>query len=444
MRSRLSITYTICFFLLGTLATTQAQEATSHWTQFRGANGTGIADESATPPTKWDLKKQTAWSTKIPGTGWSSPVYDGENIWLTTAVTKKATEAEIAAKLKGDPMASVKTLAKSASIHAVCVNTNSGEIVHNILLGEINELEPINPMNSYASPTAAIADGKVVCHFGSYGTWCLNAKTGEQIWDEKLIVKHSVGPGSSPMIFDGKVIVVCDGMNKQYIAALDLETGKEIWKTNRPPMKADSGEFRKAYCTPIQIEVDGKKQLVIPGAQWIAAYAPEDGKEIWRAKHGTGFSVTPMPVYESGLVIFSTGYMRPELVAIDPTGTGDVTESKVIWRTPGATTMPSLIAKDGQVFTVTDKGIMACVDAKNGKQIHRDRVKGNYSASPLLAGGNLYFSSREGLVTVVKCTSTLEQVATNDFGKTIMASPVLIGNDLLIRTEDELVRIKPE
>ena len=192
------------------------------------------------------------------------------------------------------------------------------------------------------------------------------------------------------MIFDGKVIVVCDGMNKQYIAALDLETGKEIWKTNRPPMKADSGEFRKAYCTPIQIEVDGKKQLVIPGAQWIAAYAPEDGKEIWRAKHGTGFSVTPMPVYESGLVIFSTGYMRPELVAIDPTGTGDVTESKVIWRTPGATTMPSLIAKDGQVKTCPSLAIrLGIVVAPGVRQMTLDSV-----TSPVPVGSMATSSGR--------------------------------------------------
>ncbi|MFK7769693.1 MAG: PQQ-binding-like beta-propeller repeat protein [Mariniblastus sp.] len=438
-----------CFLLAGICCTAAVsslnaqEESTGHWAQFRGTDGSGIADDAAAPPTQWDLGTQTAWSTKIPGIGWSSPVYDGDKIWLTTAVTKEATEAEIAAKLKGDRMAAIKTLAKSADLHAICISIESGEILHNILLGEINEPDPINPMNSYASPTPAISNGKVVCHFGSYGTWCLDASSGEKIWDKKFVIDHSVGPGSSPMIFDGKVVLVCDGMDLQYIATLDLNTGKEVWKTDRPPIRATNGEFRKAYCTPVEIVVDGKKQLIIPGAQWVVSYDPANGQEIWRAEHGDGFSLTPMPVYESGLVIFSTGYgRRTELVAIDPTGSGDVTKSKVVWRKPGAPTMPSMIAKDGQIYAINDKGILSVLDAKTGSEIRRARVKGNYSASPLLAGGNLYFSSREGLVSVIACSAELEKVATNELGSAILASPILIGNDLLIRTEKELVRIK--
>ncbi|MEM7782877.1 MAG: PQQ-binding-like beta-propeller repeat protein, partial [Planctomycetota bacterium] len=335
-----------------------------------------------------------------------------------------------------------KQIAAKLTIHAICIEIDSGKLIHNIVLDETDQVNPINPMNSYASPTPAIADGKVICHFGSYGTWCLDSKSGEKLWHRKYVVKHSVGPGSSPVIADGKVILVCDGMDLQFIAAVDLETGKEAWKTDRPPIRADNGEFRKAYCTPLVIEVNDSKQAVIPGAQWIVSYDLESGSEIWRADHGSGFSVTPMPVYESGLVIFSTGYMERKFVAVDPTGKGDVTNSHIAWTANNAPTMPSFIAQDSQIYAVTDKGIMMVLDAKTGKQIKRDRLGGNFSSSPILAAGNIYIGSREGKMTIVKCDPSLDVIATHKFSGSIMAMPLPYRNDLIVRTENKLIRIK--
>lgn len=446
-----------CFFksflillATGSLSTGQAQtttiqsDADQGWAQFRGSDGTGIASPSAKPPTQWDANKQTAWEVAIPGTGWSSPVYEGDRVWLTTAVTKSASAAEIAAKLRGDRLAKTKTVAGSVEFHAICVDIHSGEIIHDLTLDQLDSPDPINPMNSYASPTPAVLGGKVVCHFGNYGTWCIDEVSGKVIWHKKFVVKHSVGPGSSPVIVDDKVIIVCDGTDLQFIAAVDLETGNQVWKTQRPPIKAADGEYRKSYCTPLLIEVDGKKQAVIPGAQWVASYDPETGAEIWRADHGDGFSIAPMPVYESGLIIFSTGYMNAHFVAVDPKGSGDITDSGIAWRSPPkkAPRMASLIAQSGQIFAMADNGILRCLDAKTGQVLNEKRIGGNFSASPLLAGGNLYFSSREGKVTVVKCSSNLETIATNRFEDSLMASPILVGDDLLIRTEKKLVRIK--
>ena len=150
-----------------------------------------------------------------------------------------------------------------------------------------------------------------------------------------------------------------------------------------------------------------------------------------------------MPVYDSGLVVFSTGYMRPEFVAIDPTGKGDVTETNVKWRVRGAPTMPSFVVDSGRLYSVTDKGIMVCIDVKSGEVLKRERLGGNYSASPLLAAGKLYLSSRDGVMKIVTCSSELEPIATNQFDSSIMASPILIGDDLLIRTEKKLIRITP-
>lgn len=416
--------------------------STSHWAQFRGTDGTGTAKAVAQPPTQWKSDRQTTWEVEIPGIGWSSPVYSSDKIWLTSAVTTKMSDAEIAEKLKGDKMASIKTLAASVELHAICVDINSGKILHDITLGKVDNPKPINPMNSYASPTPTISDGKVVCHFGNYGTWCLNETSGDVIWNKQFVVKHSVGPGSSPVIFGDKVIIVCDGMDLQYVVGLDLHTGEQIWKTDRPPIRAIDGEHRKAYCTPILIEVNGSKQAIIPCAQWIAGYDPDTGQEIWRADHGNGFSLTTMPVYESDLIIFSTGYMKGELVAVDPTGSGDVTSTAIAWRARRGPKVPSLIGNEGRIYAISDDGILTCLNAKTGKVINRRRVGGNFSASPILAGGNLYLSSREGKMTVVKCSSKLETVATNRFDDSLMASPIVVGNDLLVRTEKKLVRIK--
>ncbi len=434
---------TVVLLLVGALATnTFAQEQPpSTWAQFRGTNGTGIAPDSAKPPIKFDVEKQAAWQVEIPGSGWSSPVYETDKVWMTSAITQKASAAEIAAKLKGDPMAQIKTVAASVELHAICVDVNTGSIIHNITLETIESPDPINPMNSYASPTPAIKEGKVICHFGNYGTWCIDEKSGETDWHKKYVVKHSVGPGSSPVIFKDKVILVCDGTDLQYVAAVDLNSGDEVWKTDRPPIRAKNGELRKAYCTPLLVEIEGKQQVVVPGAQWVAGYDLDSGNEVWRADYGDGFSVTPMPVYESGMIVISTSYMESRIVGVDPSGTGEV---KPAWTTKPkqAPNMPSMIGLNGNIFAVTDNGILRCFDAKTGKVVNETRVGGKYSASLMLAGGHLYLSSRDGKMIVVRCSPEMETVATNNFEGSLMASPVLVGNDLLVRTDKKLIRIK--
>ena len=423
-------------------ANAQAENEQSLWSQFRGVEN-GEALQSAKPPTQWDTQ-QTAWEIDIPGTGWSSPVYKSKRAWMTSAVTVTAGEKTNTKNRGAFELANLQTVATSLDLHAICVDLESGELVHNIKLATVDKPDSINPLNSYASPTPAISDGKVVCHFGSYGTWCLNEETGKLIWSKKFVVNHSVGPGSSPVIFENNVIFVCDGTDFQYIIAVDLNSGNEVWKTNRPPIRSANLEHRKAYSTPLVIDFQGKKQAVIPGAQWIASYDPATGQELWRVDHGAGFSVTPMASFEDGRVIFSTGYPKPQFVAIDPRGSGDVTTSHVLWKSRNAPAMPSFIVEGGKIFSISDKGIISCLDSKTGAVLNRGRVGGNFSASPLLAGGNLYLSSREGKMTIVKCSVELEKIGSQDFGGAIMASPILVDNDLIVRTDKKLVRIKAQ
>ena len=441
MKRPANIIETILFtsVLLLQSAMTNAVQA-EDWNQFLGPKGESAA-LNAKPPTEWDATNYT-WDTDLPGTGWSSPVIAGNRIWMTYAlITKDATEDELAEKRKGVQYPDMKTAVGTLELHAICVDAATGKIVEDKKLATINGPELINPLNSYASPTPAISDGKIVFHFGNYGTWCFDIESGKQLWQKAFVVDHSVGPGSSPIVYKDKVVLVCDGIDEQYVTSVDLNTGDEVWKTKRPTMRAKSGEQRKAYSTAIVADVNGSPQVIVPGAQWIVAYDAESGKEIWKADHGDGFSVTPMASLEDGVVIFSTGFMRPEFVAVDPTGTGDVTKSHLKWRAKQAPSMPSFVSHNGMLFSVTDKGILNCINTKTGEVIKRKRVGGNFSATPFLADGNLYLPSREGVVTVVKCDATLDNIASNKLDSRIMASPAPLGNDLIIRTEKKLYRI---
>ncbi|MEM9413311.1 MAG: hypothetical protein AAGA30_19540, partial [Planctomycetota bacterium] len=139
--------------------------------------------------------------------------------------------------------------------------------------------------------------------------------------------------------------------------------------------------------------------------------------------------------------IFSTGYMRAEFVAIDPSGTGDVTLSHIKWRSQNAPNMPSMVTHQGILYSISDKGIMSCLNVNTGQMINRRRIGGNFSASPLLANGKIYLSSREGVVTVIQCDQNLSTLATNKFDATIMASPAVVDNDLILRTGNRIYRL---
>lgn len=415
--------------------------ANDRWPQFRGPDSQGTA-LLAQPPVEFGLTQSIKWRTSIEGKGWSSPVVDDGRIWITTAVAQAATPEESERRLGGNPTGGVKEVARSMEIRAVCVDFESGSLLHNLVLASFVDPDPINPLNTFASPTPVMNDGMVFCDFGNYGTWCLDAETGKTIWQHRIVVDYSVGPGSSPIVHGDKLIRVCDGIDQQFIVALDKATGSEVWRTARPPMRTENVEFRKAYSTPLVISVHEKPQVVVPGAQWICGYDPDNGHEIWRIDHGSGFSVSPMPILVNGLVVFSTGFMRPELVAVKPDGQGDVTNTHVMWRVSrGAPTKPSAIAVGQRIYMVSDTGVLTQLRVEDGSIVWQERLAGNFSASPILAGDHLYFCSHEGIVIVVKPGERFVEVARNELEPRILASPAVIGNDLVFRTEDALLRI---
>ena len=405
---------------------------------FRGADG--ASSSQAKTPTQW-TEENFVWKTDLPGRGWSSPVHADGKIWLTTVEEVAETKEEIAKKLKGVTYATLKTAVKSIEMFALCIDLKSGSLQKKIPLGKHDDPQLINPMNSFASPTCAIADGKVICHFGAHGTWCLDTKTLQKLWHRELVVQHSVGAGSSPVISDGKVILVCDGTDAQYVAAVDLKTGDDVWKTDRPPIEKEEGEFRKAYCTPLIAEIDGMRQAIVPGAQWICSYNVETGEEIWRADYGFGFSLTPMAVWSDGLVSFTTGYMQSEFVSLKP-GKGDITD-QIVWRAKSAPEMSSFVTHEGKIYAVSGgkAGLFQCRDVATGELIKKVRLLGNVSASVLQSGGHLYVANREGKMKVLECTPELKEVGSFNFDSPIYATSTVAGDDLLVRTRDSIIRI---
>lgn len=414
------------------------------WTQFRGPDGDGVVDTDLDLTVIGDPEK-LLWSTPVRGVGWSSTVTDGKQLWLSTSITTEATEAERQAALAKVLIPQIKDVAGSVELLAVSIDAASGETLWERSLDKIDDPSPIHPMNSYASPTPLVADGKVVFHFGGYGTWCLNGATGETIWTQKLVVDDSVGPGSSPVRHGDRMLVACDGIDRQFVAALSLDDGKIAWKTPRPPMRATNPEFQKAYSTPLLIEVDGQTQAVVPGAQWLVAYDPATGEELWRADCGNGFSVATMPIFTNGLVFFSTGYTSPELVAVDPTGTGDVTATHIRWRqSKGVPTKPSFVCDADYLYVISDDGILMACSLENGETIWRKRIGGTFSSSPIRSGNQVFIANHAGELTVFeigdKC-KLLRQIETDD---QVMASPMPIGEDVILRTKAAVARYHTE
>lgn len=391
------------------------------WPQFRGPAGDGRGT-ATNLPTEWNETKNVAWKTEIPGRGWSSPSLYQNRLYLTTALPAEKGSATGA-----------------HSLRALCVDATTGRMVWNVeVFKQSAEAPRVHNKNSHASPTPIVEKGRVYVHFGHQGTACLDL-AGKVIWKNDAIEYAPVhGNGGSPVLESGLLIFSCDGGSDPFVVALDAATGKERWRFAR---EADSAK-RFAFSTPTVIEVDGKRQLVTPGAGVVNALDPATGEEIWRVTYD-GYSVIPKPVFGHGLVFLSTGYDSPSVIAIRPDGRGDVTDTHVAWQNkPGAPHTPSLLLDADELYMVSDGGVAACVDARTGEQHWQERIGGKYSASPILADGKLYLQSEEGPAVVLKPGKTFEKLADTGFAEYTLASYAVGDRALFIRTEKNLYRVE--
>jgi outer membrane protein assembly factor BamB len=379
------------------------------WPQFRGPDGQGHSDEKALPLI-WSEAENVRWKAPIPGRGWSSPAILGDRIWLTTSVDRRP------------------------SLRVICLDRETGRQQQSVELFRLVDTDSINSKNSYATPTPLLEDDRVYLHFGPYGTACIR-NSGNIVWKTRLKYSPEHGPGGSPVLFEDLLIVSCDGQDTQYVVALDKESGKIRWKTPRAGYQA--------YTTPLVIQAAGRTQVISPGAHRAISYDPRTGKEIWSVRYGEGFSNVPSPVFGVGLVFICTGFFEPLLLAVRPDGKGDVTGTHVAWTLRrGVPLTPSPLLVGEELYVVSDNGIATCLDAKTGTSHWRERLNGNFSASPVCADGRIYLLNESGETTVIAAGKQFQKLATNRLDGETLASIAISGGALYIRTHENLYRLE--
>ena len=411
----------ICFF---SILFIQAQE---NWTHLRGSNLDGHS-VSKNAPVSWSETSNIIWKTAIRGVAWSSPVVQGYQIW-----TSSATE-------------------DGKELFAVCTDFDSGKILKELTLFRPDSVQRIHPTNSYATSTPCIEEGFVYVHFGTYGTACVNTRTFEPVWTRTdLNCDHMQGAASSPILYKNLLILHIEGTDVQYLIALDKHTGKTVWKTDRPREFYDNIEpvSRKAYCTPIVVNVNGKDQLISNGSQLAIAYEPETGKSIWQVFYGDDSTVS-MPLSYGGLVFVNSGWMLPKdgspfyarLLAVDPRGTGDVTKTLVKWDlnldVPQITTP---VVVDSLIYMVHERGILTCINPKDGKTVWKEKLNGQFNASVLYASGNIYLFGLKGKTYVIKPGLSFQLIAENQLDGQVKATPAIVRDNIIFRTDKFLYRI---
>jgi len=412
-----------------------------NWPQFRGPTGQGLSTETNLP-TEWSATKNVAWKTPIPGEGWSSPIVWDNRIFLTTA------------------------LQKGTLCHVLCLDRDTGKILWD---QQVFEQTPgrKETRNSYATPTPVTDGQHVYAFFGGGGAACLDF-AGNVLWtktDDHFYSQH--GLGSSPILYKDTLFMPWDHSikegpekrigwqipwDKSYVLALDKHTGKERFKAMR-------GMSRISHMTPRIVEVDGRPQLVSAGGDVIEGFDPDTGKLLWYVNtYGEG--VTPSPVFGNGLVFNSSGFPTPfggktVKAAIrafklggsggDPKGEGgaDLTKSNLVWeQTQGVPMLPSLLFAGDLLYSITESGQLQCLDPADGHVIYKQKLPGQYSASPLYADGKIYITSDTCTTAVLQPGREFKQLATNELNERTQASIAPANGCLFIRTEKTLYCIK--
>lgn len=401
----------------------------AEWPEFRGPSQNGIVD--AELPLTWGEEENIRWKTPIHGRGWSTPLIAEGKIWVTTATED------------------------GHRLSVLCLDAATGEVLLDRVLATIDNPELLyNQLNCYASPSGVIEEGRVWVTFGSYGTFCLDTQSYEVLWQRRdLSCSHWRGAGTSLAMWQDRLIVSHDGSDQQYSVALDKFTGKTLWRRDRSTdyqddrdgLPANSGDFRKAYSTPIFVPVGDQVQMILNSSKACWSYDVKTGEELWQVPYDM-HSPSSRSVYcpETGLLYTNTGLGKAEIWAIrlEPGMRGNVKDSHLAWtyfrRTPKRS---SPVVLNGLLFMAND-GVLTCIDARTGNPHWSERAGGEYSASLLATKERVYCFDEDGLCTVIKASAEFERLAENRLDAGFMASPAVLGKALILRTKTHLYRVE--
>lgn len=427
-----------------------AEAPTTNWPRFRGPQASGIVEAGAMP-VSWDLasKKGLAWRTPVPGLAHSSPIVWGDSVFLTTAVSAGG-PAPLKVGLYGD----IEPV-PAEPVHRYVVfrvDRRSGKVVWERTAHEGVPRRARHPKSTHANPTPATDGERVVVFFGSEGLYCYDVN-GRLLWKKDLGPLDAAffqapdaqwGVASSPVIHDGVVYLQCDVLNDPFLAAFDLASGKELWRTPRRDVPT--------WSTPAVVEAGGRTLLVVNGWKHIGGYDAKTGKEVWKLRGGGDIPV-PAPVVAHGLVFITNAHgPASPIYAVRLGATGDITlpdgqtsSEHVAWSVMrGGGYMQTPLVYGENLYTCRDNGVLTCYRARTGERLFQERLGGGssgFTASPVAADGKLYFTSEDGDVFVVKAADTFELLAKNTLGEVTMATPAISDGRLIFRTKGHLVAV---
>ncbi|MBL8890228.1 MAG: PQQ-binding-like beta-propeller repeat protein [Planctomycetaceae bacterium] len=441
-----------------------AQYSSANWPSFRGTGARGIADGQA-PPTEWNVEenKNVMWRTSIGGLGNSCPVIWGERLFVTTAISENA-NTDVRIGLYGD----VDSVEDDSvyDYKVICLHKKTGQILWEKVLHTSRPAVKRHSKSSHANPTIATDGTNVVAFFGSEGLYCLDFD-GNQKWKVDLGFLDSGwffdpgyqwGFGSSPIIFEDRVIVQCDIQENSFVAAFDLESGRQVWRTPRQEIPT--------WPTPTVHVFGDIPMLLTHGTKAARGYDARDGQPLWELP-GHSEIVVPTPFVARGLIFLASGYSPVQpIVALRPTARGQIelkavesaetTESDgnkletpsepIAWSVMrGGPYMPTPIAYGDHLYVCANNGLITCYELLSGRQIYRERLKmggaAAFTASPIAADGHLYFTAEDGRVAVVKAGEELDLVAINPAGQTVMSTPAISEGVFYLRTVQEVIAV---
>lgn len=420
------------------------------WPSFRGIHAGGIGDGTAAP-IKWDVpaKQGVKWRVPVPGLGHSSPVVWGDTVCTATAISS-ASESQLKVGLYGDI-----TSVEDASEHrwvVMCFDKATGAVRWKRIAHRSVPKVKRHPKSTHASSTLATDGQHLVAFFGSEGLHAYDLK-GTLLWKKDFGLLDSGffmapeaqwGFASSPVIYNGRVVVQADVQKGSFVAAFDVRTGRELWRTARSDVPT--------WGSPAIVTLGGREQVVVNGWKHIGGYDLETGKEVWRMTGGGDIPV-PTPIVSDGLVFITNahGKLAP-IYAIRPSASGDISlkegetsNAHIAWsylRDGGYMQTP--LAYQGLLYVCRDNGVLSVFDAKTGQRHYQSRIadgKTGFSASAVASAGRVYFTSEDGDVYVVKAGTTFELVATNTLGEVAMATPAISESTMFFRTRGHLLAI---
>ena len=420
------------------------------WPAFRGGSAAGVG--AGTPPATWNVAAgaNIAWRTAIPGMGHSSPIVSGSRVYVTTAVPASGAGTSVTL---GDSSKAGIDSARDAGRYEwrlIALDRVSGKVLWSTVAHAGVPRSKRHVKASHASATPATNGKVVVALMGSEGLFCFNAVTGALLWKQDLGVMdvglvddptYQWGPASSPVIAGNLVLVQNDQHKGSALSTYDIASGKRVWTSPHTDMPS--------WATPLVTTVAGRSIVITNSPTRIRAHDLLTGRELWHMDDGTQVKV-PSPVLSGSNVIVTGGYApgsRPTWaipLGAKPNAQGGIDPKTVSWTIErGSSYTSTPVVYQGLLYMVTDAGILSTYDVATGARVYQQRLAAGsgISASPVAAGGRVYFTSEDGDVFVVRAGRTFELLATNSMGAVTMATPALDGNRLFVRTATHLVAI---